>query len=144
MKFLICGSRNWKNEKLLRKRIKAMLGENSEHTIINGGCRGADVMSTQLAKDEGWTVKEYPADWKKYKKAAGPIRNQQMIIENPDLDGVIAFSNNIKDSKGTQDMVFKANYNGIPVVLVSDPEVSWGREQEKQLSQQMESEKDGD
>lgn len=133
MKFLICGSRNWKNEKLLRKRVLSILGPGN-HTIINGACKGADLMSSSLAMDQEWKLVEVPANWNKHGKKAGPLRNHQMIIENPDLDGVIAFTNNIKGSKGTKDMIFQANKHGIPVVLIADREEVHQKEQESQLS----------
>lgn len=47
--------------------------------LISGTCRGADQLGEQFAKENGWVVECYPADWKKYGRAAGPIRNKQMI-----------------------------------------------------------------
>ena len=58
----------------------------------------------------------YPADWNKYHKAAGPIRNQQMLTEGkPTL--VLAFHDNITASKGTRDMVKRSLKGGLPVYL---------------------------
>ena len=50
---------------------------------------------------------EMPADWTKHGKAAGPIRNQKMLDECPDL--VVAFPG----GKGTADMVRRAMKAGI-------------------------------
>lgn len=57
---------------------------------------------------------EYPADWKRYGMAAGPIRNRRMLKEGkPDI--VIAFAG----GRGTADMVRQAKAAGVPVVKVA-------------------------
>jgi hypothetical protein len=72
--------------------------------IIHGNAEGADKLSAEVAKELGYTIESYPADWNTYGKAAGPIRNQLMIEQKPDL--VIAFWDGI--SRGTADMLNKA------------------------------------
>lgn len=58
----------------------------------------------------------YPADWDKYHRAAGHIRNQQMLAEGkPTL--VLAFHHDLAKSKGTKDMVRRALKEGLPVYL---------------------------
>ena len=57
-------------------------------SIISGGARGVDTMAEKYAKEIGVPVKIYLPDWTKHGKAAGPIRNRQ-IIESADC--VIAF-----------------------------------------------------
>jgi len=51
----------------------------------------------------------YPADWDKHGKAAGPIRNQEMLDQHPDF--VLAFPG----GNGTADMVARARRAGVPV-----------------------------
>jgi hypothetical protein len=61
---------------------------------------------------------EYPAQWHKYGRAAGPIRNQQMLAEGkPDL--VLAFHDDIDGSRGTKDMVNRARRAGVKVEVIS-------------------------
>jgi hypothetical protein len=84
-------------------------------TIVHGANpKGAD----RLADDwcaVNWIVPEtYPADWDKYGKAAGPIRNQQMLDTGIDL--VLAFPT--KESKGTWHMVKIAHAAGVPVRII--------------------------
>lgn len=57
-------------------------------SIISGGARGVDTLAERYAKEIGVPLKIYWPDWTKHGKAAGPIRNRQ-IIENSDC--VIAF-----------------------------------------------------
>lgn len=82
-------------------------------TIISGEATGADCIGMDFAI-VNWTGYEgYPADWKKYGKKAGYIRNKQMLDEGkPDL--VIAFPG----GKGTAMMVEIAKKAGVEVLEV--------------------------
>jgi len=74
-------------------------------------------MTGYVAKKYGLEVIWFPADWEKYGRAAGPIRNKQMIMEGkPDL--VVAFHNNISKSRGTKNMVTQARRHGIRVQMM--------------------------
>ena len=85
--------------------------------IIQGMCRGVDLMARHLGVKYGFEVEDYPADWDKYGRAAGPIRNKQMLDEGkPDL--VYAVHPNISESKGTKNMVNQANKRGIETIVV--------------------------
>lgn len=61
-------------------------------------------------------VESFPANWSQYGHAAGPIRNQKMLDQNPDL--VIAFHFDLEHSKGTKDMINRAKKACIPVRFV--------------------------
>lgn len=79
-------------------------------TIISGGARGVDSAAIDWAVVNWCPFKEYKADWQQYGKAAGVIRNRQMLDEGkPDL--VVAFPG----GKGTAHMVSIAKERGIPV-----------------------------
>jgi hypothetical protein len=81
--------------------------------IIAGGAKGADSLAADWAAVEHTDYKEYRADWEKHGKAAGIIRNQQMLDEGkPDL--VIAFPG----GNGTADMVNRAKKAGVRVIEV--------------------------
>lgn len=73
--------------------------------LIHGDCRGADHLSELVALELGMVPKAYPADWETHGKKAGPIRNRQMLRENPDIALVLAFHDDLRRSKGTADMV---------------------------------------
>jgi len=114
MKILICGDRNWTSEISIRKKIE----EYNPSLIIHGCARGADRISGKIGKEMGIEVLEFPADWEKYGKAAGPLRNEKMLKEgNPDM--VIAFHKNISLSKGTKDMVRRAKQSGKKCEIIS-------------------------
>mgnify|MGYP001127612015 CR=1 FL=1 len=114
---LICGGRGFDDwplfKKVIGEHVGRFRGKNSNILIIQGGAKGADFLARIYANCVGFSHKEFPADWKKYGKAAGSIRNQQMLDEGrPDL--VIAFPG----GNGTADMVRRAKKAGVMVVEV--------------------------
>lgn len=117
MRILICGDRNWTNKALIRAEIAQYIGK--LECIIEGKARGADRFAGDIAHEYGIKLLEFPANWEKYGKAAGPIRNQQMLNEGkPDL--VLAFHNNIEESKGTKHMINISKKAGINVILITE------------------------
>lgn len=115
MRVLVCGDRNWTNYSIIRSVLESLP---TSTLIIEGEAKGADSIARDIAKMLGMTVIQFPADWTKYGKAAGPIRNRQMLKEGKP-DRVIAFHSNISKSKGTADMVRVARQAGIPVEIVT-------------------------
>ena len=118
MKVLVCGDRFWTD----RAMIYAELSKLSPGTIIvHGGARGADSIAGEIAKELGFVVRAYPADWSAHGKAAGPIRNSTMLVREhrPDepVNLVLAFHYDLAKSKGTKDMVRKSKNAGISVRL---------------------------
>jgi hypothetical protein len=82
--------------------------------IIHGGARGADFLANTWASAHMLQVRRFGAMWDRYGKAAGAIRNQQMLDEGkPDL--VVAFPG----GRGTADMVRRARANGVEVQEVT-------------------------
>ncbi len=121
MKIIICGDRNWKDHQMIKQYISSLP---KGTLIIQGECRGADLIAKASAKELGYpTTDKYAADWQLYdslgypKGAAGPIRNRKMLEEKPDL--VVAFHDNIDTSKGTKDMLSAAKKSGVKTLLLS-------------------------
>ncbi len=84
-----------------------------EVTIITGMAKGVDSAAYDWAVINWTKILEFPADWKTHGKAAGPIRNQQMLDEGkPDL--VVAFPG----GNGTADMVRRAKKANIKVIEI--------------------------
>lgn len=112
MRVLVCGSRHFNDWFTLKKTLDGVGGITE---IIEGDARGADRLAGQYARHRGYALREFPADWEKYGKAAGPIRNKQMLDEGkPDM--VIAFRG--PNSRGTQNMIDQALKAGIKVEIV--------------------------
>jgi hypothetical protein len=114
---LICGCRNWNNVEVISLILDG-LSQQGYKTIIEGEAPGADRMAEKLAREKGFKVIGYPAEWKLYGLRAGPIRNSKMIKANPDI--VIAFHNNIESSRGTKNMILQAKNKGIKVLIIKE------------------------
>jgi hypothetical protein len=114
VKILVCGDRNWKETDTIFNWLAKF---HKSSTIIHGNARGADTIGGKIAEKLGMLVLPYPANWEKYGKAAGPIRNQQMLDSKPDL--VLAFHSDLKNSKGTKDMVQRALMDNIDVFVIT-------------------------
>lgn len=113
MKVLVCGSRTWRNRSLVARHIRELPPGT---VIIHGAARGADSIAAAIAEFYGYEAKAYPAEWSKFGRAAGPIRNQQMLDQKPDL--VIAFT--VGQTPGTQDMIRRAEAANVPVRIVAE------------------------
>jgi len=115
MKILICGDRHWKNKKLIEEAVK----QYKPTLIIEGGAMGADHIAGLIAKEKNIPLKEFFPDWMSHGKAAGPIRNKQMLVEGvPDM--VIAFHNDLAASKGTKNMIEQATKAGVKVIHIKE------------------------
>jgi hypothetical protein len=117
-KALICGSRDYTDHEIIRVWIEKLMKLGYD-TIIEGEAKGADIIARNIATELGLKVEKFPANWKEFGRAAGPIRNAQMLREgNPDI--VIAFSQHFKTSKGTKNMVHLATKKGVNVILIGE------------------------
>ena len=68
--------------------------------VLSGKCRGADKLGERFATERGWRILEFPADWAKYGRAAGPVRNRKMVDAS---DAVICFWDG--KSRGTASLI---------------------------------------
>jgi YspA, cpYpsA-related SLOG family len=109
MRVLICGSRDWEDEELIKDVISSLPPET---VVIHGGARGADRIAGLSARKRGLPVKVFFPNWEKYGRAGGLIRNQQMLDDGKP-DHVIAFHK--ANSRGTQDMIDRARKAGLSV-----------------------------
>lgn len=117
----MCGDRNWTNAVAIIREVDTLIAEHGADNlvIIEGEARGADKIARRAAVARRVEVDRYPAEWEKFGRAAGPIRNRQMLVEGkPDL--VIAFHENIDESKGTQNMIEQARKAGVPTRVISE------------------------
>jgi len=111
MKVVVAGSRRITDYNLVCKGIR-----NSGFTvteIVSGTCRGADLLGERYAREHNIPVKQFPPDWNKHGKRAGPIRNRQMAEYG---DSVIAFLT--PDSRGTRSRIAIAEELHLPTYIV--------------------------
>jgi hypothetical protein len=82
--------------------------------FISGGCyKGADRMAEDIAYVRSIPIIIYEADWDKYGKAAGPIRNEYIAR---DCDVLIALPAQDRTG-GTESTIYHANRFGKKVIL---------------------------
>ncbi len=110
---LICGSRGYKNAAAIAQLVK---GLPTGTVVIHGGAAGADGLADLYARQNGLTPEPYPADWDKYGKGAGVVRNKQMLDEGRPTE-VVAFVADPTSSPGTANMVLQALAQGVPVTV---------------------------
>jgi len=113
MRVLVCGDRNECRKAYIYDQIRTLPRDT---VIIEGGARGVDTIARQVAESLGLKIEEYRANWRKHGKAAGPIRNFEMLTEGKP-DEVWAFHADIEASKGTKHMVKIAKQAGVPVKI---------------------------
>lgn len=107
--YLVCGSRDFTNETAIRERLR-YLPVNTR--VMHGDAPGADRLAARLAEERGLATIAIPADWDRWGRRAGPIRNEQMLAFKP--DAVIAFKSRPR-STGTDHMIRIARAAGVMV-----------------------------
>lgn len=88
--------------------------------IVSGHASGADTLGEKFAKAYNYPLKIFPADWNKYGKAAGPIRNEQMAKYAAEADRGILVAFPIGESKGTRNMIKLAKQYGLEVNIIDE------------------------
>lgn len=86
MKVAIVGSRTFNDYNKLQEFINGVCERENIviDTIVSGGAIGADRLGERYANEHGIPTVVFLAEWNKYGKRAGIIRNVQ-IIENCDV-----------------------------------------------------------
>src|SRR5258707_10540748 len=108
---LVCGGREYENAAFLFRMLDSLHVLHQFRDLMQGGARGADALAKRWAGKHPEIVQwEYKAEWNKYGKAAGPIRNRRMLEWLPDL--VVAFPGDT----GTANMVEQARAAGVEVI----------------------------
>lgn len=114
MRVLVFGGRDWNKRKTTYAVLDQLDKEYHFSTLIDGMAPGADELGFDWAISRGVKTERYKADWGRYGRAAGPIRNQQMLDEGlPDL--AVAFPG----GTGTADMTARCEAAGVQVKKVT-------------------------
>lgn len=86
--------------------------------IVSGHAPGADTLGERFAKAYHYPLKIFPAEWGKYGKAAGPIRNEQMAKYAAEADKGLLIAFPIGESRGTRNMIKLAKQYGLEVEVI--------------------------
>ena len=113
---LVFGGRDFSD----REAVFAALDSERPDKVIPGGAPGADALAREWCFDRKVSYWNVPADWTRYGKAAGPIRNQRMIDE-----GCPSLALEFPGGRGTADMHRRCVEAGVPIkVHVPAPNVA--------------------
>ena len=128
MKLIIAGCRNvsWDYFFTLRKESIQYIVDCATKSgdwgiiIVSGEATGIDTLGKSFAYENGFHVESFPANWNKYGKRAGFIRNKQMGDYATHL---IAFWDG--KSRGTKNMIdyMKSLNKPVKVILLKEEEI---------------------
>lgn len=116
LKLIVAGGREFKDYQRLSAEIFSYaegVGDNVGVSLVSGMARGADALGYRFAKENNVKVYEFPADWDKYGKRAGYLRNSEMAQF---ADALMAFWDG--KSRGTRHMIEAMTQMGKPVIVI--------------------------
>ena len=113
MKVIIAGGRDFNNYELLKERCDYFLQNQTDIEIVSGNANGADKLGEQYAIEKNYSLKIFKAEWDKYGKSAGMIRNTEMSNYG---DTLIAFWDG--KSKGTASMIALAKRQQLKLQVI--------------------------
>lgn len=111
-RIVISGCRSYNEAKAYIDFCLTNIRKKNSIVIVSGCATGADAIGERYARENGFKIEKYPADWKTYGKSAGPIRNKQMAEVG---DYIICFWDG--ESKGTKSMIELAKKYGKPIKI---------------------------
>lgn len=118
MRVIVCGGRSFQDKEFCFKKLDELIGSLENVEIVSGNAKGADAFGEEYALKNSLKLSVFKANWKKYGKAAGPIRNREMYhYALEDNAMIIAFWDGI--SKGTKNMIDIASKDGADVKVVT-------------------------
>ena len=117
-RMIVAGGRDYSNQNIVNyyiDRVKDVCDSRGLNlVIVCGMATGADTLGRNYAISNGLEVLEFPADWNKYGKSAGYIRNKEM---GDVADSAIVFWDG--RSKGSKFMIDIMHELKKPVVAIS-------------------------
>lgn len=85
LRVLVTGGRDYADRATVRRTLRYLADcyihgfRPEEVVLVHGGAPGADTLAAEEATALGWRVEAHPADWETHGRAAGPIRNKEMV-----------------------------------------------------------------
>ena len=118
MRTVIAGGREVTDRAFVMKAIDSVVSERGLKIskVLSGCARGADKIGEAWAHVKGIPVKRFPADWGRFGKAAGIVRNEEMGLE---AECLIAVWDG--ESRGTKHMINVMRRQNLPVIVIAAP-----------------------
>lgn len=116
MILLVAGSRDITDKRMVWSFLSALHMAYGIHGVVTGGCRGVDELAEAWAVAHDAQVKTFSADWRRYGRAAGPIRNDEMASYVQKSRGRCLVIH--RDTKGSLDMIASCQEAKLPCMSV--------------------------
>jgi hypothetical protein len=116
IKLIVAGSRTFADYSLLKQKLDFYLQAylpSGDVEIVSGKARGADTLGERYAREHHLPLKQFPADWERFGRAAGYRRNEMMVSY---ATHCICFWDGI--SKGTAHAISLAKRQGLVLRVV--------------------------
>ena len=116
----------WSSELIASHLLRASAGRLVQ-SLFHGAARGADQAISCAADQLGWPQIAFPAAWQQHGRAAGPIRNRQMLERSLDLASALPLGAGLlvvafPGSRGTASLVDQARRlsrrSAIPIEVI--------------------------
>lgn len=114
---LVSGSREFPSPELVRQYIRTSLGPGDR--LMHGCARGVDTWAEDAARSVGATILRRPADWDRYGRRAGILRNEAMFDEARRAGDVRILIFWDGHSRGTKNMIDRCVAAGVPHEIIS-------------------------
>lgn len=119
MRVLVTGCRRWYIPDVAEVVVARMIARYGPGiVIVHGDAEGIDRSFREACEELGITHEPHPARWDLHGKAAGPLRNAEMLATGVEM--VVAFHRDLDHSRGTGDCVRQALALGVPTYLCDD------------------------
>jgi hypothetical protein len=114
---IVAGSRTFQDYVKLKRCLNYFLRNRNPIglVVVSGAARGADTLGERYAQEKGYFIDCYPADWGRFGKQAGFMRNVDMAEH---ADALVAFMQH-GGTPGTQHMIDIAKQAGLPYRVVT-------------------------
>jgi predicted Rossmann fold nucleotide-binding protein DprA/Smf involved in DNA uptake len=113
MNLAVVGGRTFNDYAGLEAMLDSLVAGFGFTTIVSGGANGADSLGERYAKERGMKTIIHLPDWKTHGKAAGMIRNRDIIA---DADMVVACWD--KESRGTANSIQLAKDSNKTTIMI--------------------------
>jgi hypothetical protein len=117
MRLLVFGTRTFSNRESLYQILDDFDRGQRVSLVIEGEAPGADTLARDWANSRGIEVAKFPAAWDIHGRAAGPIRNRQMVMQGKPDTAIGFVDKPIVYTKGSKNMYNQLIKAGIPVSI---------------------------
>jgi len=117
LRVIIAGKRDYTNYEFVKEKCEKFIAQSDRffvEEIVSGAAPGVDTLGERWAKEKGYKIRRFKANWDLYQKSAGPIRNWEMAKY---ANVLVAFWDG--KSRGTGNMISTAKRLGLYIIIIT-------------------------